>query len=304
MRYTCVVNKRVACVVGLLSVWTTNAVAQTPSGQTPGSQTRQEPSAQLQWNERDRGSDWRDVALLGVTGGVALTMLFVSPDREDPWRKTWGIDEDVRGVMRLTDAGDRRIARTTSDLLAGLLVTYPAVVEAGLNAAWSKSSPRVGAEMAMMHLQTLGLTAALVGVSKVAFSRERPYGRLCGSELSADSTDCIDDDRYMSFFSGHASFTFASASTICSQHLRWDLWGGTPAWIPCSTSYVLAATTALLRSAADRHYVTDIVTGAAVGTAIGWLIPWTHYRGGFSERGDVQWSLQANGVGFGIAGVF
>lgn len=295
MRYTWTVNKRVAAwVVGVLSVWSSTVAAQPPS----------KPSAQLQWNDADRGSDWRDVAFLGVTGGVALAMQFVSPDRDDPWRKTWGIDEDVRKTMRLTDAGDRRVARTTSDLLAGLLVTYPIVVEAGVNAAWAKSSPRVGAEMAMMHLQTLGLTAALVGASKVASSRERPYGRLCGSELSAESTDCAGDDRYLSFFSGHAAFAFASASTICSQHLRWDLWGDTPAWIPCSSSYLLAATTGLLRSAADRHYVTDIVTGAVVGTAIGWLIPWTHHRSSSRERGDVEWSLRANGVGFGVSGVF
>lgn len=282
---------RLACM--LLGV-----VALVLKGQLAWAQARPAPP-ELVWNEGDAGFGWANLALLGVTGGVALVGQFVEPDRDDPWRETLGVDEEVRSGLRLSDASQRRAARTTSDVLAGVVVAYPIVLEAGVNAWWAKSSRRVGLELAGMQLEVLGLNAALVNTSKWLFSRERPYGRLCGSELASGSKDCRDDDRYLSYFSGHASFTFASVTAQCVQHVRWRLWGDVPAWVPCGTGYALAATTALLRMAADRHYVSDVTTGAVVGTAIGLAVPWLHYRA--SLGGDPR--AQVN-VGFNGAGVF
>lgn len=267
-------------------------------------QLAQAQSAQaLRWDDANPRVGWSNVGFVGVTGAVALVGLLIAPDASDPWRATLGVDEDVRGALRLTDAGARRSARSTSDVLAGVLVTYPVLFEAGVNAAWAKSSADVGLEMGVMHLEALAVTAALVNTSKWVFARERPYGRLCGTELSATSTDCTSRDRYASYFSGHAAFTFASASALCMQHVRWDLWGGAPAWVPCSTSYVLAATTALLRVGADRHYVTDIATGALIGTAVGLAVPWFHYRSPVRAEGRT-WELGLTGQGVSLAGSF
>ncbi|MDB4987793.1 MAG: hypothetical protein JWN04_2971, partial [Myxococcaceae bacterium] len=38
----------------------------------------------------------------------------------------------------------------------------------------------------------------------------------------------------------------------------------------------LAALTGYLRLAADKHYFTDVLTGALVGSAVGFLVPWLH----------------------------
>jgi membrane-associated phospholipid phosphatase len=38
----------------------------------------------------------------------------------------------------------------------------------------------------------------------------------------------------------------------------------------------LAATTATLRMIADKHYFTDVLVGAAVGSAAGFLVPHLH----------------------------
>jgi membrane-associated phospholipid phosphatase len=41
----------------------------------------------------------------------------------------------------------------------------------------------------------------------------------------------------------------------------------------------MAAATATLRVVADRHYFTDVATGAIVGSVFGFAIPWLfHYR--------------------------
>lgn len=262
------------------------------------------PPPQLHWNQRDRTSGWGDIAFLGGTGAVALAGLIIEPDRDDPWQATLGVDEGVRDGLRLTDSGARRTARTTSDVLAAVVVTYPMLVEAGFNVAWAKASPRVGFELGVMQLEVLGLTAALVNTSKWVSGRERPYGRLCGKGLSATSTDCENSDRYASYFSGHAAFTFASATALCVQHARWDLWGKTPAWVPCSTGYALAATTALLRVGADRHYVSDIATGAIVGTAIGLVVPWFRYESEPTRVGVRAWRIGVVGSGVSLWGSF
>ncbi len=161
---------------------------------------------------------WGNYALLGVTGGVALAGLFVSPDRNDPWQTTLGIDESARHAVRLGESTDRRTARTTSDVLAGAIVSLPTLGDAVLNVGLLRRSPKVAWEMSVINLEVLGITAALVGTAKWAFSRERPFGRLCGTELSANSTGCTEDDRYVSYFSGHAAFTFAASSAyVCSS---------------------------------------------------------------------------------------
>ena len=47
---------------------------------------------------------------------------------------------------------------------------------------------------------------------------------------------------------------------------------------PVSTA---AATTGLLRIMSDQHWVTDVLSGAVVGTAIGMIVPWVlHFQGG------------------------
>ena len=86
-------------------------------------------------------------------------------------------------------------------------------------------------------------------------------------------------DNNLSFFSGHSSETFALAvasGTVASMHrYRWApiVWG---------VGGVLAATTAYLRIAADRHWLTDVLVGAVVGAGIGFTLPYVFH----SAKGD------------------
>ena len=43
-------------------------------------------------------------------------------------------------------------------------------------------------------------------------------------------------------------------------------------------THALAATTAYLRVHAGKHFWTDVMVGAAVGSGLGLLIPWLHER--------------------------
>jgi membrane-associated phospholipid phosphatase len=74
-----------------------------------------------------------------------------------------------------------------------------------------------------------------------------------------------DSDAQVSFFSGHASTAFALAVATArnASLLKYKNAGAIKA-----TSLGLATATSLLRIGADRHYLTDVVVGAAVGTGV------------------------------------
>ncbi len=82
-----------------------------------------------------------------------------------------------------------------------------------------------------------------------------------------------------SFYSGHASAGFATAVFFGYTHAlkypgapenRWIWLGGLSA----------ASTVAALRVAAGKHYPSDVVAGAAIGSFIGLFLPWVHLQVG------------------------
>jgi membrane-associated phospholipid phosphatase len=82
-------------------------------------------------------------------------------------------------------------------------------------------------------------------------------------------------DARQSFFSGHASAAFALATLLSTVYA--DVHG------PSSTSDALwaaslsaAALTGFARVKAGMHYPSDVLVGAAVGAAVGRLVPALH----------------------------
>ena len=58
-------------------------------------------------------------------------------------------------------------------------------------------------------------------------------------------------------------------------------------WIWAS-GLTLAGVTGYLRIAGDKHYFTDVVTGAVVGSFVGFAVPYWLHRGGGHDGGDVS----------------
>lgn len=169
-------------------------------------------------------------------------------------------------------------ARASDALLFGVV---PAFALGGtLGAAYANGDARTAGEDALVLGEALVLTAGLTQLTKYTVARERPFLRT-QREHGEPATHGHDDN--LSFFSGHTSITFAlavGAGAIASQRgypqARW-IWAlGVP----------LAAFTGYLRIAADRHYVTDVLAGALVGTAVGLLIPWLHRR--FADKDGLR----------------
>lgn len=242
----------------------------------------------LHWDPSWRKFGTWDYVVTGAAASLALGATLIGPDSEHAYRGALPLDEEVRSGLRADSAATRSAVKTASDVSVAVVATYPVVVEGVFNAGLYRESPEVAGQLVLIHLEAAALAAALTGVSKVLTSRERPYGRLCGTELNGASEDCTDDGRYASFFSGHSSASFSAASVSCVQNQYLPLWGAHGRALPCLLGYGGAATIAGLRIVADRHYLSDVLVGAAVGTGVGLVVPWLHFRDSAATESILQ----------------
>ena len=137
-----------------------------------------------------------------------------------------------------------------------------------------------------LTLVALGLPAVQgdwKGVKQAAFSLGANHlvTRGLKATIHEERPDSSNDK---SFPSGHTSQSFAAAATLHKRH-GWEI--GLPA-------HAVAAFVGVARVKADKHFVHDVVAGAVIGEAAGWLL---------TRRKDakVQWLPWGDAHGAGVA---
>lgn len=98
-------------------------------------------------------------------------------------------------------------------------------------------------------------TYAVTAVLKHAVRRARP-----------DVETNPEHEGYASFPSGHTSTAFAGATLLTVYAWQYDWMADDTRWVVPAASYTLAALTGYLRAGARRHWTTDIIAGAVIGT--------------------------------------
>ena len=201
-------------------------------------------------------------AFTGALGAYLLTasVFNLTPSATScRWCSVPGIDAGVRHQLLWKDTS-----------LADTLSTYDAYVLAplvGLTllvAADADASPTRLIDDVLPVFETVAVTQVLTQYGKYAFARERPYAHYAAGPVTVDS------NTYSSFWSGHSVFGFAitsAAGTVC--HFR-HYWTEPYVW---AAGITLSLSTEYFRIAADKHYLTDVVSGGLVGLATGLLIP-------------------------------
>ncbi len=121
--------------------------------------------------------------------------------------------------------------------------------------------------------QSMAIAADATEVMKFVIGRERPFVHALAPGSPATSPSSADNNT--SFPSGHTTLAFSLAMSsweVASlrgyRKAAWLLGAGIP----------LATLTAYFRVAADRHYLTDVLAGAAVGSAVGFGVPYLAHR--------------------------
>ncbi|HSI03657.1 MAG: phosphatase PAP2 family protein [Myxococcota bacterium] len=148
----------------------------------------------------------------------------------------------------------------------------------------------------IVFAETILVTQLTTNILKYSMRRARP------SQYRVE-TDITFVEEQLSFPSGHTSsvaaastaYTFAFAERHPDSPMRYAV-GGIGAALTVLTGYA--------RAQSGRHFYTDVISGAAIGLAIGYLVPWMHRMSPNATRdasADVAKRSGPPMVGFGMA---
>ena len=147
----------------------------------------------------------------------------------------------------------------------------------------------------VMYMEAFVLTEGIKDLLKISVRRLRPYTYYDVSTWDVDPDK--DNDFMFSFPSGHTSRAFMSAGFITSvffaayPEVQWK-------WAVAAGSYAVALTTGVLRMMSGNHFFTDVLTGAAIGTVIGWGVPMVHHV--FAKKSGEVSAVQVSPLPLGI----
>jgi hypothetical protein len=238
-----------------------------------------------EWDEDwPRFRSWEYASLGIMVGGIAV-FSSADPRPNEGWNSTLPGDDWVREGLRAETRLKRTVAARASDVFLYALVAYP-LVDAGLVSA-RNSEMNAGGQMALISAQSLAFTALTQRVISTASGRARPYARGCAEDPEYRRR-CDTPDRNRSFFSGHTALAFTGAGLTCAHHLNVRHYGRVGGGIVCGTALAMATATGALRIVSDRHYLSDVVVGAAWGFASGYLLPVALHYGFGAPDGEAR----------------
>ncbi len=226
----------------------------------------------------------RDAALLPVGAGLSLLGELVAPDPAPLTREQIAAlsPDDINPFDRTAARswskawGDRSDRSRDALLGAAVLVSFAPQVFDG---RW-RESVTLGVMFGEAFLLVEGATYTV----KELAGRKRPW--VYNTSLSVDERHAralsSPHDVRRSFFSGHTSAAFTLATLMSTVYA--DVHGRSATsdalW---AASLSVAALTAYARVKAGQHYPSDVLVGAAVGSAVGILVPAMHRGGGTSS---------------------
>jgi membrane-associated phospholipid phosphatase len=207
-----------------------------------------------------------DGAVQGLA--VAATLGFsLIPARKNP--ELW--NDELLQVDRGVRHNFSRRAAHLSDALLAASIAAPVVYLTG-NTIDDADGDRL-----MIYGQSMAINAALAQGAKRLVQRPRPYAYSKDPTVRRYAAEEGEDAR-MSFYSGHASLSFgaavtgayllgASSDSKLARGLGWSL------------GLMTASAAANLRVRAGKHFYSDVLVGAVVGMAVGYIVPALHADG-------------------------
>jgi membrane-associated phospholipid phosphatase len=204
----------------------------------------------------------RDGLIIGVTSLGSL-YAYASSDRLIHPRCPCDVME-VNSIDRQVIGNQSDLLDHVSDYTVAAAVAFPVALD-WFDVGWSKE---FGEDMTVLA-ESLSVNGGLVTLAK--YTTQRPLPRTYQNDPSL----VYNPRGYRSFYSGHTSVALSAMSTAVMTH-RYrhpeDRW-------PIVLTAAVGASVAYERIAAGRHFYTDVIVGAIVGTAIGVSVPYLHHRG-------------------------
>ena len=226
----------------------------------------------------------RRLLVLGGATALQFSTEYLVKDQLAADRCRWCDPPDVDAALRDRLVWqDRTRARSLSNV-TGYIATP--VVTAGL-VFLSATDAGAFFDDVVPCVEAFVYTQLVTQLVKSIVARQRPVVHYASEPVAANPEDNL------SFFSGHSSiaFSIAVSAGIVARRRGYAL---EPAiW---ASGLALAGATAYLRVAADRHYVTDVAVGSAIGALGGYVVP--------QLSGSLPVALVPADRGVALAGVF
>ena len=230
-----------------------------------------------------------DSALLGtgllLSGGDLILDNALKLNRQE-YKGEFYDKDDVNSFDRFFMQSYSKKLDLAGDLLLVATMATPAVLATTQKEEWLTCG--------VMYAETLLIANGIKEITKLCVNRARPY-MYYDSETFPES-DIEDGDWANSFPSGHCAMAFAGATFTSYTFCKY--FPDSPWRFPVvASSFAMAAGTAALRIASGNHFMTDVLTGAAIGSAVGFLVPWLHT---FNTKNDLNLALRADGVSIAL----
>ena len=219
-----------------------------------------------------------------VTGGLVvstLTLLLLDKSLA-PLDCKWCVPGTIDGNLSKSVRWSNPI---TANAISNVMqyVVPAGVMGFGLIQAYRFDDPAAGWSSVMLITQATSLAMLTNVIVKYSVGRARPYVWQGNPELYPATVT----DANVSFFGGHTTFVFA---VVVSGSTLFFMQGMPGAPYVLGVGLAAAVFTSYLRMAADKHYLTDNLAGAAVGSLIGWAVPYLFHRPGKGapQAGDLM----------------
>jgi membrane-associated phospholipid phosphatase len=198
----------------------------------------------------------------------------------------------------------------SSRILQDVAVTFRTVAEPGafiiggtLYVVGRASKQRDMADLGLHGTEAVVVGSVFAGLLKDSFGRARPFVHPPTDSTGFDPNNWQfgrgfkSGDSYRSFPSGHSVAAFAAAAAVVSETSRW--WPNLR-WAIGPAMYGGATVVGVSRMYNNRHWASDVMMGAAIGTFAGNKVVRYHHRTNPTNKFD-KWllggSVRANAAG-------
>jgi membrane-associated phospholipid phosphatase len=263
-------------------------------------------SEELAWNPawpKFRASEYVVTGVAGL-GSIGAYFLLTAPTTPH-WTGGLLLDNQIRDAFRLRSQRSRDMARTLSNVTA-VSATVVAVGVDSFLVPLLRHKSDVAQQLVLMDAESFAVSTLITTTTFSTSGRARPSYDDCQRDPSFDRL-CRSAPT-SSFPSGHTNGAFTAAGLSCAHHLHLALYGNPVADASaCAGEIAVAGATGALRVMGDRHYATDVLSGAVIGFAIGYGMPTLLHYGKAGHGTETSLIVEPVGVGFPgatIAGTF
>ena len=222
---------------------------------------------------------WEDAALAG--GFIVGTFALRPVDKYFATRLQNKYNQSNQFLQK-TAVGFRTIAEPGAFIIGGTLYIAGRV-----------SKQRDMADLGLHGTEAVVIGGVFGGVLKNFFGRARPFVHPPTDSTGFDPNNwqigrgVKAGDSYRSFPSGHTVAAFAAAAAVASETSRWwPQW----TWVIAPAMYGGAGLVGVSRMYNNRHWASDVMMGAAIGTFAGNKVVRYHHRTNPTNKFD-KWLL-------------